>query len=115
MGAGRSELWILDFEFWMHSKISIAHSKFSLGVRVCVFVNCMSAVDAMELVKDLPEPEALNLGRMLDDWLAGIVDRKFEAAVEAGAFDAMAAEAQREADAGKTIPLDEVLDDHRVP
>jgi ribosomal 50S subunit-recycling heat shock protein len=69
----------------------------------------------MDLVKDLPEPEALNLRRMLDDWLAGIVDRKFEAAVEAGAFDAMAAEALREAEAGKTIPLDEILDDRRVP
>ena len=44
----------------------------------------MSAVEVMDLVKDLPEPEALNLGRMLDDWLAGIVDRKFEAAVESG-------------------------------
>jgi hypothetical protein len=81
----------------------------------CVFVACMSAVEAMELVKDLPKPEALNLGRMLDDWLAGIVDRKFEAAVEAGAFDAMAAEALRESEAGKTILLDEVLDDRRVP
>ena len=75
----------------------------------------MSAVDVMDLVKELPEPEALNLGRMLDDWLAGIVDRKFEAAVEAGAFDAMAAEALREAEVGKTIPLDDVLDDRRVP
>jgi hypothetical protein len=80
----------------------------------CVFIGSMSAVDVMELVKNLPEPEALNLGRMLDDWLAGIVDRKFEAAVEAGAFDAMAAEALREAVAGKTTPLDEVLDDRRV-
>ena len=75
----------------------------------------MSAVEVMDLVKDLPEPEALNLGHMLDDWLAGIVDRKFEVAVEAGASDAMAAEALREAEAGKTIPLDEVLDDRRVP
>ena len=43
------------------------------------------------------------------------MDRKFEAAVEAGAFDAMADEALREAEAGKTIPLDEILDDRRVP
>jgi hypothetical protein len=33
IAAGRSELWILNFEFWMHSKISIENSKFSLGVR----------------------------------------------------------------------------------
>ena len=35
--------------------------------------------------------------------------------MEAGAFDAMAAEALREAEAGKTIPLDEILDGRRVP
>ena len=75
----------------------------------------MSAVEVMDLVKDLPESAVLNLGRMLDDWLAGIVDRKFEAAVEEGAFDAMAVEAVREAEAGKTIPLDEILDDRWVP
>lgn len=65
----------------------------------------MSAVELMDLVKRLPEPEALNLGRMLDEWLAGIVDRKFEAAVEAGAFDDMAAEALREAEAGKRLRI----------
>lgn len=75
----------------------------------------MSAVEVMDLVKRLPEREALDLGRMLDDWLAGIVDRKFEAAVMAGAFDDMAAEALREAEAGKTVPLDEILDDRRIP
>ncbi len=74
----------------------------------------MSAVEVMDLVKRLPEPEAMDLGRMLDDWLAGIVDRRFEAAVAAGVFDEMAAEALREAEAGRTVPLDEVLDDRRV-
>lgn len=69
----------------------------------------------MDLVKRLPEREAMDLGRMLDNWLAGIVDRKFEAAVSAGVFDAMAAEALREAKEGKTIPLNEVLDDCRIP
>ena len=104
-----------------NSKSIIQDSKFSAGVPwivfcwLCVFIGRMSAAEVMDLVKDLPEPEALNLGRMMDDWLAGIVDRKIEAAVEAGAFDAMAAEALREAEAGKTIPLDEILDDRRVP
>ena len=104
-----------------NSKSIIQNSKFPTWVSwfafcwFCVFLGRMSAVEVMDLVKDLPEPEALNLGRMMDDWLAGIVDRKFEAAVEAGAFDAMAAEALREAEAGKTIPLDEILDDRRVP
>ena len=69
----------------------------------------------MDLVKRLPEREAMDLGRMLDNWLAGIVDRKFEAAVSAGVFDAMAAEALREAKEGKTIPLNEVLDECRIP
>jgi len=75
----------------------------------------MSAVEVMDLVKRLPEREAMDLGRMLDNWLAGIVDRKFEAAVSAGVFDAMAAEALREAKEGKTIPLNEVLDECRIP
>jgi hypothetical protein len=78
------------------------------------FFELMSAVEVMNLVKRLPEREAMNLGQMLDDWLSGIVDRKFEAAVKAGVFDDMAAEALREAEAGKTVPLDEILDDRRV-
>jgi hypothetical protein len=90
-----------------------------MSFMVCVllvlwFFGFMSAVEVMDLVKRLPEPEAMDLGRMLDDWLAGIVDRRFEAAVAAGVFDEMAAEALREAEAGRTVPLDEVLDDRRV-
>lgn len=65
----------------------------------------MSAVEVMDLVKQLPECEAMDLEKMLDEWLAGIVDRKFEVAVSAGAFDAMVAEALREAEAGKIVPL----------
>lgn len=64
----------------------------------------------MDLVKTLPEKEVLDLGRMLDDWTAELVDRRFESAVEAGGFDAMADEALRELKAGKTVPLNEVLD-----
>lgn len=75
----------------------------------------MSAVEVMDLVKRLPEREALNLGQMLEDWLAGLVDRKFDTAVGAGAFDTMAAEALKDAEAGKTIPLNEILDDSRLP
>jgi hypothetical protein len=43
------------------------------------------------------------------------VDQKFEAAVKSGAFDAMAAEAIRELEAGATLPLNEVLDDSHLP
>jgi hypothetical protein len=70
----------------------------------------MSVVDVMDLVKTLPERDVLDLGRMLDEWTSGLVDRRFESAVESGAFDAMADEALRELEAGKTVPLNEVLD-----
>jgi hypothetical protein len=79
------------------------------------FLEFMSAVEVMDMVKQLPEREAMNLGQMMDEWLAGIVDRRFEAAVSEGAFNALAAEALREAEAGKTRPLDEILDDRRIP
>lgn len=43
-----------------------------------------------------------------------MVDQKFEAAVKSGDFDQMAADALQELEAGKTIPLDEVLHDPRL-
>jgi hypothetical protein len=70
----------------------------------------MSAAEVMDLVKSLPAKEAIDLGRMVEEWTAGIVDQKFEAALKAGAFDAMAAEAIRELETG-AMPLNEVLDD----
>jgi hypothetical protein len=75
----------------------------------------MSAVEVMELVKQLPAEEAVDLGRMVDDWTAGLVDKKFEEAINAGAFDKLAAEALREFEAGKTLPLNEVLDQRQLP
>jgi len=60
-------------------------------------------------VKSLPAKEAVDLN-MVEEWTAGIVDQKFEAAVKSGAFDAMAAEAIRELEVGATLPLNEVLD-----
>ncbi len=68
----------------------------------------------MNLAKQLPDREVLDLARMLDEWTATMVDHKFEAAVESGAFDQMAAEALQELEAGKTMPLDEVLHDPRL-
>ena len=70
----------------------------------------MSAAEVMDLVKSLPAKEAIDLGRMVEEWTADIVDQKFEAAVKSGAFDAMAAEAIRELEAGATLPLNEVLE-----
>lgn len=32
----------------------------------------------MDLVKSLPAKEAIDLGRMVEEWTAGIVDQKFE-------------------------------------
>jgi hypothetical protein len=74
----------------------------------------MSAAEVMNLVKQLPEMEVLDLARMLEAWTAAMVDQKFEAAVKSGAFDQMAADALQELEAGKTIPLDEVLHDPRL-
>ena len=74
----------------------------------------MSAAEVMNLAKQLPEREVFDLARMLDEWTATIIDQKLETAVKTGAFDQMAAEALRELEAGKTIPLDEVLHDPRL-
>ena len=77
-------------------------------------IGVMSAAEVMELVRELPEREVLDLGQMLDDWAAELVDRKFENAVRAGAFDDLAAEALRETGDGRTVPLNEVLDNEHV-
>lgn len=74
----------------------------------------MSAADVMVLVRSLPAEEVIDLGRMVEEWTADMVDQKFEVAVNDGVFDAMAAEAVREFEAGATVPLNEVLDDARV-
>jgi len=74
----------------------------------------MSATEVMNLAKQLPEMEVLDLARMLEAWTAAMVDQKFEAVVKSGAFDQMAADALHELEAGKTIPLDEVLHDPRL-
>jgi uncharacterized hydantoinase/oxoprolinase family protein len=74
----------------------------------------MSAAEVMSLAKQLPDREVLDLARMLEEWTATMVDRKLETAVQSGAFDKLAAEALQELEAGKTIPLDEVLHDPRL-
>ena len=74
----------------------------------------MSAAEVMNLAKQLPEMEVLDLARMLEAWTAAMVDQKFEAAVKSGAFDQMAADALHELEAGNTIALDEVLHDPRL-
>lgn len=74
----------------------------------------MSATEVMSLAKQLPDREVLDLARMLEEWTATMVDRKLETAVQSGAFDKLAAEALQELEAGKTIPLDEVLHDPRL-
>jgi hypothetical protein len=74
----------------------------------------MSAAEVMNLAKQLPDREVLDLARMLDEWTASMVDQKFASAVQSGAFDKLAAEALQELETGKTIPLDEVLHDPRL-
>ena len=74
----------------------------------------MSAAEVMNLAKQLPEKEVLDLARLLDAWTAAMVDQKLEAAIQSGAFDQMAADALHELEAGNTIALDEVLHDPRL-
>jgi hypothetical protein len=74
----------------------------------------MSVTEVMNLAKQLPDREVLDLARRLDEWTATMVDRKFETAVKSGAFDQMAAAALQELETGKTTPPDEVLQDPRL-
>jgi hypothetical protein len=72
----------------------------------------MSARDLLQLIRQEPQNVILELGEMLDELRADMVDARFAAAVEAGAFDGLAARALAEHAAGKTVPLDEVLHQH---
>jgi hypothetical protein len=50
----------------------------------------------------------------VDAEAARAVDTKFTALVREGDFDELAAEALKELKEGKSIPLHEVLDEHRI-
>ena len=69
----------------------------------------MSASEIMTLIRREPREVILEIGELLDELRGDLVDEKFAAAVGAGRFDELAAQALREHAAGKTIPLDEFL------
>jgi hypothetical protein len=60
-------------------------------------------------LKSLPPSDYAALLTRLDERRAQEVDAKFEQAIGAGQFDAMAERALRDAAAGKGTPLDESL------
>jgi hypothetical protein len=70
----------------------------------------MSTVQEIErAIESLPQSEYAALLAWLDERRAGEVDAKFEQAILAGKFDAMAERALRDGAAGKGTSLDEFL------
>jgi hypothetical protein len=70
----------------------------------------MSTVQEIErAIEALPPSDYSALLAWLDERRAVEVDAKFEEAILTGKFDALAAQAEREIEAGETMPLDEFL------
>lgn len=74
----------------------------------------MGIAELMGEIRKLPDDELLALAAQVDAEAARAVDTKFTALVREGEFDELAAEALRELKEGKSIPLHEVLDEHRI-
>ena len=74
----------------------------------------MGIADLMGEIRKLPDDELLALAAQVDAEAARAVDTKFTALVREGDFDELAAEALKELKEGKSIPLHEVLDEHRI-
>ena len=74
----------------------------------------MGLAELMGEIRKLPDDELLALAAQVDAEAARAVDTKFTALVREGDFDELAAEALKELKEGKSIPLHEVLDEHRI-
>ena len=74
----------------------------------------MGIADLMGEIRKLPDDELLALAAQVEAEAARAVDTKFTALVREGDFDELAAEALKELKEGKSIPLHEVLDEHRI-
>ncbi|MFN6017572.1 MAG: hypothetical protein ACK49N_08330 [Verrucomicrobiota bacterium] len=74
----------------------------------------MGIAELMGEIRKLPDDELLALAAQVDAEAARAVDTKFTALVREGDFDELAAEALKELKEGKSIPLHEVLDEHRI-
>ena len=74
----------------------------------------MGIAELMGEIRKLPDDELLALAAQVDAEAARVVDTRFTAMVKEGDFDELAAEALKELKEGKSIPLHEVLDEHRI-
>ena len=74
----------------------------------------MGIAELMGEIRKLPDDELLALAAQVEAEAARAVDTKFTALVREGDFDELAAEALKELKEGKSIPLHEVLDEHRI-
>ena len=74
----------------------------------------MGIAELMGEIRKLPDDELLALAAQVDAEAARAVDTKFTALVREGEFDELAAEALKELKEGRSIPLHEVLDEHRI-
>ena len=70
-----------------------------------------TATEIAAAIRELPATEAWKLASELCDYLDDLWDAKIESDVHAGRLDHLVAKARSEHRAGRTKPLDEVLND----
>ncbi len=75
----------------------------------------MSIAELMKEIRMLPDDALLALAAQVEAEAARAVDEQFASKVREGVFTELAADALKELKSGKTIPLDEVLDERRLP
>ena len=78
-------------------------------VKVPTIHGMSTVLEIEQAVEHLPEADFQTFAHWFDETRAQRVDAAFEKAILAGQFDAMAAQALRDMDAGRTTPLDEFL------
>ncbi len=74
----------------------------------------MGIAEIMREVRKLPDEELLALAAQIDEEAAKAVDHRFESLVREGHFADLAAEALRDEEEGKSIPLHELIDERSV-
>ena len=70
-----------------------------------------TATEIAAAIRKLPEPDAWALARELRDYLDDLWDAEIERDVNAGKLDTLVEKARAEHRAGRTKPLDAVLND----
>lgn len=74
----------------------------------------MEVAEIMREVRKLPDDQLLALAAEVEEAAARAVDQRFADKVGGGVFAHLAADALREDKEGRTSPLHEVLDEHRI-